>query len=72
MTQKVYIGPTIPGVVNNGTIFRDKLPEHVEKKAAENKDIARLIIPVGEVLETKKRLNIEGSVENVAYKNIVG
>lgn len=72
MTQKVYIGPTIPGVVNNGTIFKDKLPEHVEKKAAENKNIARLIIPVGEVLEAKKRLNIEGSVENVAYKNIAG
>ena len=56
MTQKIYIGPTIPGVVTNGTIFKDKLPEHIEKKAEENKNIARL--------------NIEGSVEYAAYKNL--
>ena len=31
MMQKIYIGPTIPGVVTNGTIFKDKLPEHIEK-----------------------------------------
>ncbi|MFR2594299.1 MAG: hypothetical protein ACLTAS_12045 [Butyribacter sp.] len=55
MTQKIYIGPTIPGVVTNGTIFKDKLPEHIEKKAEENKNIARLIIPIGDVLEAKKR-----------------
>ena len=72
MTQKIYIGPTIPGVVTNGTIFKDKLPEHVEEKAAENKNIARLIIPVSDVLEAKKRLNVEGSVEHTAYKNIAG
>ena len=72
MTQKIYIGPTIPGVVTYGTIFNDKLPEHIEKKEEENKNIARLIIPIGDVLEAKKRLNIEGSVEYAAYKNIVG
>ena len=70
MMQKIYIGPTIPGVVTNGTIFKDKLPEHIEKKAEENKNIARLIIPIGDVLEAKKRLNIEGSVEYAAYKNL--
>lgn len=72
MTQKIYIGPNIPGVVTNGTIFKDKLPEHVERKAAENKNIARLIIPVSDVVEAKKRLNVEGSVEHTAYKNIAG
>ena len=72
MTQKIYIGPTNPGVVTNGTIFKDKLPEHVERKAAENKNIARLIIPVSDVVEAKKRLNVEGSVEHTAYKNIAG
>ena len=72
MTQKIYIGPTIPGVVTNGTIFKDKLPEHVERKAAENKNIARLIIPVSDVVEAKKRLNVEGSVEHTACKNIAG
>lgn len=54
MTQKIYIGPTIPGVVTNGTIFKDKLPKHVEEKATENKNIARLIIPVSDVLEAKE------------------
>ena len=72
MTQKIYIGPTVPGVVTNGTIFKDKLTEHVERKAAENKNIARLIIPVSDVVEAKKRLNVEGSVEHTAYKNIAG
>lgn len=72
MTQKIYIRPTVPGVVTNGTIFKDKLPEHVERKAAENKNIARLIIPVSDVVEAKKRLNVEGSVEHTAYKNIAG
>ena len=33
-------------------------------------NIARLIIPIGDVLEAKKRLNIEGSVEYAAYKNL--
>ena len=70
MMQKIYIGPTIQGAVTNRTIIKEKLPELIEKKAEENKNIARLIIPIGDVLEAKKRLNIEGSVEYAAYKNL--
>lgn len=70
MKQVMYIGPAIPGLVKKDTVFKDGLPEKIEKAAENNKNFARLFIPVGKVFDAKKQLGTEGSVLAVSYASV--
>ena len=43
--QRMYIGPSIPGIVKYGTVFIGDLPGELTKKAAEIGSINNLVIP---------------------------
>lgn len=68
--QKMYIGPTIPGLVKKDAIFKEELPEKVEKRAAEDKNFARLLVPMEKVMDAKNQLATKGSVVAVSYDNV--
>lgn len=70
MTQRMYLGPTVPGLIKENVIYKDKLPEAVEKRAKADKSFARLLIPMDKVVEARKQLAAEGSVLSVAYKDV--
>lgn len=70
MKQVMYIGPAIPGLVKKDTVFKDGLPEKIEKAAGDNKSFARLFVPVGKVFDAKKQLGTEGSVLAVSYAGV--
>jgi len=70
MTQKMYLGPTVPGVVKKNEIFKDELPKTIEKKAKEDKDFARLLVGMDKVMEARQKMQAEGSVLSVAYANV--
>lgn len=44
--QRMYIGPSIPGIVKYGTVFIGDLPGELTKKAAEIGSINNLVIPI--------------------------
>ena len=46
MTQKMYLGPTVPGLVKENVIYKDELPEAVKKRAETDKSFARLLVPM--------------------------
>lgn len=71
MTQKMYLGPTVPGLVKANTIFKDELPERVKKHAEEDKNFARLLVPMDNAMEARKELEVQGSVLAVAYTEII-
>lgn len=70
MTQKMYLGPTVPGLAKENVIFKDELPKAVEERAETDKNFARLLILMEKVMEARQQLQKEGSVLSVAYKNV--
>lgn len=71
MMQRMYIGPAIPGVVKNSTIFIGDLPERLTEIAKEIPSINNLVIPIDRITEAKRALSDPGSVEDVSYCRIV-
>lgn len=70
MTNTMYIGPSIRGVVKHGAAFSGGLPTRVEKLADAKPIIKNLIVPVSDLADAIKRSNEEGSAVAVAYDRI--
>ncbi|MCM1307578.1 MAG: hypothetical protein NC223_03165 [Butyrivibrio sp.] len=71
MTQCMYMGPSIPGVVKRNTVFIGRLPKELTAAAEKLSDINNLVIPVEKITEATKSLSEQGSVESVSYNNIL-
>lgn len=70
MKQKMYIGPTVPGLIRENVIFRDELPKAVSDRMEKDKCFKRLIIPMADVMDAEKQMEQEGSVLSVAYETV--
>lgn len=68
--SRMYIGPTLPGVVEKNRIFKDQLPEKVENLVKESKNFARLLIPIEDVIKARQDLQDKNSVIAVSYQKI--
>lgn len=71
MTQSMYIGPTIPGIVRSNTIYMGELPNRLKELIGELPVINSLIVSIEVLPEAKKALAEQGSVENVAYERVL-
>ena len=71
MRQKMYIGPSIPGVVKNSTVFIGDLPKRLTEVSQQVPSIQNLVVPIERITEAKKALSQKGSVEDVSYERIV-
>lgn len=71
MTQSMYIGPTIPGIVRSNTIYMGELPNRLKELIGELPVINSLIVSIEALTEAKKALAEQGSVENVAYERVL-
>lgn len=70
MTQQMYLGPTVPGLVKENEIFGGELPDAVKKRAKEDKNFARLFVGMDKVMEARQKMQAEGSVLSVAYAGV--
>ena len=70
MTNTLYIGPSIRGVVKHGAAFSGGLPARVQKLADAKPIINNLIVPVSDLADAIKRSNEEGTAVAVAYDRI--
>jgi hypothetical protein len=66
----MYMGPTLRGVARNGSVFENGLPVNLSKLAEKKPIIKNLIVPLAEIVETKKAIDTEGTAEAVAYDKI--
>ncbi len=71
MTQRMYMGPSIPGVVKRNTVFIGELPKELTAAAEKLPEINNLVIPVEKITDAKKALSEQGSVENVSCNKIL-
>lgn len=71
MTNKVmYMGPTLRGVVRNGTVFENGIPKNLSRLAEKRPIINNLIVSLADTVEIKKAINTEGTAEAVSYDKI--
>lgn len=70
MTNTMYIGPSIRGVVKHGAAFSGGLPARVQKLADAKPIINNLIVPVSDLADAIKHSNEEGTAVAVAYDRI--
>ena len=66
----MYLGPTIRGVVKYGAVFSNGIPKKLEKIVQKKPIMESLIAPLEEIVDRKKKIDEEGSVEFVAYDAI--
>lgn len=66
----VYCGPSIKGVAQQYSHFNNGIPKKLKEYAANYKEVERLIVPIGNLVEAKKNLSIEGTIENLSFKAI--
>lgn len=69
--QVMYCGPTIPGIVKSNAIFIGEIPKRLKEKSNDNKYIKHLIVPISSITDFKKEVKIKGTVENVAYNEVL-
>ncbi len=70
MNQRMYLGPTVPGIVKENEIFNGELPKEAEDRAMKDKHFARLFVPMDEVMGARQKMQVEGSVLSIAYANV--
>lgn len=56
-----YIGPSIAGIVNQGTVFAGGYPPKVREMVERKPFLAELFVPVGELAQARKELKDPGS-----------
>ncbi len=66
----VYCGPTIKGVATQYAHFNNGLPNKLSEYSQQNKEVKRLIVPVEKLVETKKNIQIKGTIENLTFIKI--
>lgn len=68
----IYCGPNIPGgALQQYTVFKGRLPAHLDGLVEKCPAIKALCVPVGSLAATQKALAVTGSAEHIAYGRIV-
>ena len=71
-TPVIYIGPSlVGGKLDQHSIFRNGIPDYLEKDMENCPVIKELIIPVNELAEARKNLMISGTRENALNKMVL-
>ena len=53
---RIYIGPTIKGVIQTGTAFKGGTPPYMEETVKREPYLMDLIVPAAELAEAKKKI----------------
>lgn len=70
-TPCVYIGPSLPGLIQNTVFTSDKLPQHVADMMKANKNIAGLIVPVERLQEARRDVHVKGNILHTYAINLL-
>lgn len=70
----VYIGPSVRGLIQNGSIFRGTRDEILQKNSAALEfcpKIERLIVSDSEIMSAKKKIKEGGNSVRIAYRAVI-
>ena len=67
----IYIGPSIKNVVSTGSLYKNGLPDVLEKEMKKQPVIGSLIIPISGLAAAQKELATPGSALAVIYGKVI-
>lgn len=67
-TVKAYIGPTLQGIIQGGTVFSGGIPPKAAAVVAAYPFMAGLFVNVDNLAEARKELKRAGSERNMLYR----
>ncbi len=70
----VYIGPSVRGIIQNGSVFRGDRSSVLQKNASAIEfcqKIERLIVPDSEIMSAKKKLKEGGNSISIAFAAVI-
>lgn len=71
MMQRMYIGPTVPGVATKNRIYIGKLPDQVEDRKKTDPYFANLLVQVDDLVTARQNLQDKNSVLAVSYLKVL-
>ncbi len=66
----IYCGPSIGFKVSKDTVYIGGIPKVLDEEIKECKEIKSLFVPIESFVETKKKIQEEGTIESLAYKAV--
>ena len=66
----VYIGPTVRGVLQSGTVYRGKKSDIIGKIAEKYPQIERLTVKSSELAEARRKIQNGEGIIALAYKTL--
>lgn len=67
----VYLGPSIPNIVAENSIFRGELPEKIQNIQKELPVIKILFVPIEKLIAAKKELTENNSAKAICYNKVL-
>lgn len=67
---RIYIGPTVPGIVIAGTVFNNGFSEKLKKAMESKKALSMLMVPISELAKARRELKEPGSVLQICYEKV--
>lgn len=67
----IYLGPSLPSILNRFTVYKDGVPKHLDKIIIDCPEIQRLFVPVAKMSEVIEKINKTGTPYNVWFNNII-
>ncbi len=67
-TNKIYVGPTLQGIVKRNTVFSNGLPVKLQNVADKTPILKGLIIPVDELPDAQKQIRQKQGAIYTYYK----
>lgn len=66
----VYIGASIPGMVQSNTVYNNGVPEELVKLGMERPAVKNLIVPVEKLAAAKKEIGIVNSALRICFDTV--
>lgn len=67
----VYVGPTLPGVAKEGTIYLNRMTPQLEEACRKLPEIEEFVIPLAEYEEVKRRIRDPQDALSQIYQDIL-
>ncbi|WP_025847606.1 hypothetical protein [Paenibacillus ehimensis] len=67
----IYCGPNQRGLLNQYTVYRGGLPQHLEPHFEKCPGLKRLIVPIEQFPQTEEAVKQPGTAENVWYQQVL-